>query len=99
MVRLVPGDAGVIFQLQHLLNHGYGIRRTLSLVILVPHGKTILGLARLALLEDVKLTVFRISKIGHGATQKSKQCRVWTSDTKYFLILFRFHVDRPRLPE
>ncbi len=50
MVRLVPGNAGVIFQLQHLLNHAHSIRHTLSLVILVPHGKTILGLARLDLL-------------------------------------------------
>ena len=60
MVRLVPGDAGVIFQLQHLLNHDHSIRRTLSLMILVPYGKPILGLARLSLLEDVPLTVFRI---------------------------------------
>ncbi len=66
MVRSVPGNAGVIFQLQHLLNHAHSIRHTLSLVILVPHGKTILGLARLDLLDDAPLTVFRISKEGHG---------------------------------
>jgi len=72
MIRLVSGDAGVIFQLQHLLNHGHGIRRTFSLVILVPDSKTILGLARLARIEDVPLTVFRISKVGHGDYSRTK---------------------------
>jgi len=72
MARLISGDAGVIFQLQHLLNHDHSIRRTVSLVILVPHGKTNLGLARLALLEDVPLTVFRISKVGHGDYSRTK---------------------------
>ena len=79
MVRLVPGDAGVIFQLQHLLNHGHGIRRPFSLVILVPHGKTNLRLARLALLEDVPLTVFRISKVAMETTQELQQCRARTN--------------------
>lgn len=65
MAGLVSGDAGVLFQLQHFLNHTGSKRRALGLMILVPHGKTILGLARLTLLEDVPLTVFRISKVGH----------------------------------
>ena len=72
MVRLVPWDSGVIFQLQHLLNHAHSIRRTLSLMVLVPHGNTTLGLTCLALIEDMPITVSRISKIGHGATQESK---------------------------
>jgi hypothetical protein len=55
---VIPWDAGVIFQLQHLLDHAHSIRRTFSLVILVPHGKASLGLARLAHLKDVPLTVF-----------------------------------------
>ena len=57
MVRLIPGDAGVIFQLQHLLNHAHGIRCTLSLVILVPHGKTLLSLVSPGHFEDMPITV------------------------------------------
>jgi len=57
MVRLISGDTGVILQLQHLLDHAHGIRRTLSLMILVPHGKTTLRLACLALIEDMPITV------------------------------------------
>ena len=57
MVRLISRDAGVIFQLQHFLDHAHGIRRTLSLMILVPHSKTTLSLACLALIEDMPITV------------------------------------------
>ena len=57
MVRLVPGDAGVIFQLQHFLNHAHGVRRTVSLVILVPHSQTTLSLALFGLLENMPITV------------------------------------------
>ena len=57
MVCLVPGNAGVIFQLQHLLNHAHRIRRTLSLMIFVPYSKTTLTLARHGVLEDMPITV------------------------------------------
>ena len=57
MVRLVPGDAGVLFQLQHLLNHAHGVRRTLRLMILVPHGQTTFSLALIGLLKDMPITV------------------------------------------
>lgn len=55
MVRLAPRDAGVIFQLQHRLDHAHRIRRTLSIMILVPYGETALNLARQGFLEDMLL--------------------------------------------
>jgi hypothetical protein len=57
MVRLISGNAGVIFQLQHLLNHAHSIRRTLRLMFLVPDGKTTLRLACPAFIEDMPITV------------------------------------------
>jgi len=57
MVRLISGDAGVIFQLQHLLNHAHSKRRTLRLMFLVPYGKTTLRLACPAFIEDMPITV------------------------------------------
>ena len=58
MMRLVPWDTGVIFQLQHLLDHAHRIRRTLSLMIFVPYSKTTLTLACHGFLEDMPITVW-----------------------------------------
>ena len=57
IARLIPGDAGIIFQLQHLLNHSHCIRRTLSFMIFVPYSKTTLTLACHHFFEDMPITV------------------------------------------
>ena len=44
-------------------------------MIFVPHGKATPGLTFLAILENIPITVFRKSKVGHGVTQELKQCR------------------------
>jgi hypothetical protein len=44
-------------------------------MIFVPHGKTTLSLAFLALVENIPIALFGKSKIGHGVTQELEQCR------------------------